>query len=125
MFKEVKIVDIDYSESLKQNGYYTHFNIKLEAIDKDNLEQIWWVIYEEKTNKIYGYEYIIGKKLNLPYDFKYETEDGFSNIYVFKSPEYGKKVDERHEWLDEYLSNEKNLKKLKKDFEKLYIESLL
>ena len=126
MFKEVKISEIDDSESLiDKNGVYVYCNIKLEAVDEKGFEQLWWAIYDVSDNKIYGYEYLINKKIPVDYDDKYEVEGGFSNIYIFKNEDYGLKVDERHKMLDEYLSIKENSEKLIENFIALHADSLL
>ena len=122
-YKFIEVIDLDLSESSER-----YYNILLRGIREDEFdtEDVWWVIFDIIDEKIYGYEYITNKK-ELSYNDSYslyldDCDTVMVNVYIYKTPEYGKLVDNRHMYLEEYIVNDN---KLIESCKKEVIESMI
>ena len=110
-YKFIEVIDLDLSESSER-----YYNILLRGIREDEFdtEDVWWAIFDSIDEKIYGYEYINNKAGGLSYSDSYslyldDCTTAMANIYIYKSPEYGKLVDDRHMYLEEYFASDNTL----------------
>ena len=111
MYKIIDVVDLDLSESTDR-----YYSIQLRGIRDDNFdtEDTWWAIFDFIDEKIYGYEYITKRAKGLRHDDHFsvhfdDNETVMANIYIYKTPEYGKLVDDRYMYLEEYIVNDNTL----------------
>ena len=117
-YKLIEVIDLDLSESTER-----YYNILLRGI-RDNefdTDDVWWVIFDSIDEKIYGYEYIADNAKGLSYNDYYplylngcttvldDCTTAISNVYIYKTPEYGKLVDNKLMYLEEYIVNDNTL----------------
>jgi len=110
-YKFIEVIDLDLSESTER-----YYNILLRGIREDEFdtEDAWWVIFDSIDEKIYGYEYITDNVKGLSYNDRYslyldDCTTVMANVYIYKTPEYGKLVDDKFMYLEEYIVNDNTL----------------
>lgn len=128
--KKAEISEIDLTESYDEpnieNGEHHYYNVKIIITTEDGFNNDHWCIYDQEDNRLYSYDYILNKGIDVPYYCRYLTKDDYSYIYVFKDPEFARRYDKEHE--DVYLYYDKNpdeLENLRQSFKKIYADTLL